>query len=322
MKNFKFIFTVFLILLLGLIALEPTKYIQAALNGLSAWTFNVLPALLPFMIISKIIISLQTLDGLNRFLTVPCQKLYGCDGQAGYVYFLSIMAGYPVGSKITADLYQAGKISRAQALRMSAFCSNSGPMFIIGTVGALLLGSVKIGFILFFSHILSALLNGIIYRKINKQQKDNAHHERNSEQIKGNFLLENNFLNKQTQEFSFGDIVSESVKSVLNVGGIICFFFIIIEALSPIFSILPSALVPLTEGAIELTRGCIDAVNLPINLGSIICSFLISFGGFSTIMQSMAMLKKVKMPVWLFSIMKLSQGIISALLTAVLLFIF
>lgn len=283
------------------IALNTKVFISAALNGISAWAFNVLPCIFPFMIITKIIISLDNIEKICKPFTRPFSLLYGTSSDSAYVFFMSILAGYPVGTQMVCSLYENGKISRTQALRMCSFCSNSGPMFIIGTVGTLLLKNTTIGLILFTSHILSALINGIFYRKITSQN-DNKQ--------------QNSVIN--SSNFSFGEIVSSSVQAILNVGGIICFFFIIIEALSPIFSLLPDTIMPLFEGCIEMTRGCIDASTLSPYIAAIICSFLISFGGFSTILQSMAITKKLRMPTWLFSVMKFSQGLISAAVTALL----
>lgn len=303
MKKFNFFITILLIALVVAIALNSKVFIGAALNGISAWAFNVLPCIFPFMIITKIIMSMGQVEKFCKPFSQPFSKLYGTSGSSAYVFFMSILAGYPVGSQMVASLYESGKIDKSEAYRMSSFCSNSGPMFIIGTVGCLLLKNAAVGGILFASHVLSALLNGLVYRKIR------AHGD--SQNAK-----ENVQVLPATQ--SFGDIVGASVQAILNVGGIICFFFIIIEAFSPVLGLLPGTVRPLIEGLIELTRGCIDASSLPIYAASVMCSFLIGFGGFSTILQSMTMLKKLRMPVWLFSVMKFSQGLISAAITAVL----
>lgn len=303
MKKFNFFITILLIVLVVLIALNSKVFISAALNGISAWAFNVLPCIFPFMIITKIIMSMGQVEKFCKPFSRPFLKLYGTSGSSAYVFFMSILAGYPVGSQMVASLYESGKIDRTQAYRMSSFCSNSGPMFIIGTVGCLLLKNAAAGGILFASHVLSALLNGLVYRKI--RARENTQNAEENVQV---------FPASQ----SFGDIVGTSVQAILNVGGIICFFFIIIEALSPVLGLLPGEVRPLVEGLIELTRGCIDASNLPNFAASVMCSFMIGFGGFSTILQSMTMLKKLRMPVWLFSVMKFSQGLISAGITAVL----
>ncbi len=303
MKKFNFFITILLIALVVAIALNSKVFIGAALNGISAWAFNVLPCIFPFMIITKIIISMGQVEKFCKPFSQLFFKLYGTSGSSAYVFFMSVLAGYPVGSQMVASLYESGKIDKTGAYKMSSFCSNSGPMFIIGTVGCLLLKNAAVGGILFASHVLSALLNGLVYRKIR------AHDDRQN-------AAENALVLPAMQ--SFGDIVGASVQAILNVGGIICFFFIIIEALSPVLGLLPGTIRPLVEGLIELTRGCIDASSLPIYAASVMCSFMIGFGGFSTILQSITMLKKLRMPVWLFSVMKFSQGLISAAITAVL----
>lgn len=285
-----------------ILSINAKKYIAVALDGISAWTFNVLPCLLPFMILTKLIIDLDTMEIFTKPFSKTIMKLYKVPSCASYIYFMSILAGYPVGAKMTADLYENGKISKNEAYKMCSFCSNSGPMFIIGTVGALLMNSAKIGLILFISHVLGALLNGLIYRGI--KIKD--------EKVK----LDN--VKKDKGQASFGDIVLNSVQSVLSVGAIICLFFILIEMMSPIINLLPSSLIPLAKGIIELTKGCIEASNLTIFVATLTCSFLISFGGISTILQSMAMLKKLKMPLWLFSVQKITHGLISTILTAII----
>ena len=305
MKKFRVFATLGILFLIVLIAVNAKKFIGCALDGISAWAFNVLPCILPFMILTKIIIELGEMEKLTKPFARPFKALYGTSPSASYVFFMSILAGYPVGSKMTADLYESGKISKTEAYRMSSFCSNSGPMFIVGTVGALLLNNAAVGGILFVSHVLSALINGLIFRKIKAKGDEEKSEIKHAVQASS----------------SFGDIVLSSVQGVLTVGAIICLFFIIIEALSPLFNLLPSSLVPLAEGFIELTRGCIDASNLSLFPAAVICSFLIGFGGISTILQSMAMLKKLKMPVWLFSVFKLTQGIISAAITALIMLV-
>ena len=55
---------------------------------------------------------------------------------------------------------------------MLSFCSTSGPMFIIGAVGAGMFNSTFAGYIMFTSHVLGAFLNGIIYRNIKVKEFD------------------------------------------------------------------------------------------------------------------------------------------------------
>ena len=83
----------------------------------------------------------------------------------------------------------------------------------------------------------------------------------------------------------------------------------------PIFNLFNPTLRGFMEAVIEITKGCIDLSKLSdIKLATILSCFVITFGGFSTIIQSIALLKKVKMPIWLFTIQKLTQALISSII--------
>ena len=299
LKKINIIFFFFLIFVVANIILSPTRFIDSAMDGISAWTFNVLPSVLPFMIITKLIGNTGVLEKMFSKLKNPMKKLYGTSSISAYIFFMSILSGYPVGSKMIADLYESRKITREDAFKMSSFCSNSGPMFIIGSVGVKMLSSPLFGYILLLSHIFSALLNGLIYKKIKVKE----------EVLKTRNEIKNNV--------DFKDVILSSNQAILSVGAIIMFFFIVVECLSPIFNIFPPLVSSFLCGCIEITKGCIELSILPISSKIIlpICSFVITFGGFSTIMQSITLLKKVKLKTSLFTLFKFTQALISSALT-------
>lgn len=305
MKKNNIFLAIIIIFLLAIILISPAKYISAALNGLSVWAITVLPAILPFMLLTNLLLDLNVLDKLAAPFSKAMRKAYRTPASSSYIFFMSILAGYPIGSKMVADLYEQGKITKAEGFRMSSFCSNSGPMFIVGSVGVGMLLNPICGYILLISHILSALVNGLLYRFLSPKDEN----------------IEKNLQFQQNR--SFGDIVSSCAAASLNVGAIICLFFIIIEALSPIFSFFPASISALLQGTIEMTKGCLSLSLLPsIRLATILSAFVITFGGFSTIMQSLTLLKRMKMPLGLFTLQKFTQGLLAALIATILSFIF
>ena len=201
-----------------------------------------------------------------------------------------------------ADLYNKKLITRADAFKMNSFCSTSGPMFIIGAVGIGMFNNSKIGYILFLSHLISAILNGLIYRNI---QTESEEHE---------------IISPEKGYLNLGDIVLNSMLSILSVGCIITIFFIIIECFSPILNLFPQPIAYFFEGCIEITKGCLDLATLQNKFWAIsLCSFIISFGGISTLLQSVTMLNKVKMPIKLFATQKLTHAILSFVTTILIL---
>lgn len=303
MKKYNIFLSIIVVYILINMITFPQLYMQRTFDGLSAWACNVLPSILPFIFFTKVLSTTGLTEKISSLFEKPCKALYKTPSISSYVFFMSAISGYPIGAKITADLYTCGKITRSDAFKMTSFCSTSGPMFIIGAVGAGMLHSAKLGYIIFISHIAGALLNGIIYRKL---------------KIKNDTKFTNNLeLGHQKQDL--GSIVIDSTLSVLSVGAIIAVFFVVITSFSPIFNIFPSSISSVLKGLIEITKGCIDISLLSNTTFKILtCAFVISFGGISTILQSLTMLNKLNMPVWLFVVQKLTHAIFATLICGLL----
>lgn len=306
MKKYNYYLSLFVLYLLINMVLFPQIYIQATLNGISAWTFNVLPSILPFIFFTKILSSLNVIEKTTEIFEKPFAKIFKTPAISSFVFISSIISGYPVGAKLTAELYQNGKITKNDAFKMMSFCSTSGPMFIIGAVGIGMLKSYKIGVIIFVSHILGAILNGVLYRNRN--------------------LINNKTLPTKTSKssnFDLSTIVYDSAISVISIGVIIAVFFVIITSLSPVFNILPPALRPIFEGFIEITKGCLtlSSTNLTPLLKTTFTTTIVSFGGLSTFLQSLVMLEKLEINKFRFFFQKLTQAIVSFFVSFILCFI-
>lgn len=299
MKKKNLVFFIFLVTLLIAIILSPERFIKAGLQGVSAWTFNVLPAVLPFMILSQLLLGTSYVEKICNPLSKPFVKMYNTSSYSFYVFIVSILSGYPVGSKMIADLYEQRKISKADAFRMSSFCSNSGPMFIVGAVGIGMLGNSIAGYIILLSHILGAIFNGLLYRKL--QPKDG---KRESVAL------------TDTKALSFGDIIENSCRSILMVGTIIMFFFIIIEFIGLFISPLPENVKSFVYGIIEITKGCQTISScMKIKMATVLSTIVISFGGLSTALQSISLLKRVEMPLSTFLLQKFTHSIFAGLIS-------
>ncbi len=285
----------------------PARYISKSLDGISAWATSVLPSVLPFMFFTRVLSSLDVMESLTKPFSRASKFLFKTPPISIYAFFTAIMSGYPVGSKMVADLYLQGKISRQDAFKMSAFCSTSGPMFIIGAVGIGMFKNSTVGYILFLSHIIGAILNGVLFRNLKPKGIDSPATQISQE---------------EKTKTDISEIVLNSTLAILSVGCIITIFFIVIECLSPILSFLPTNVRFLVEGCIEITKGCLDLATLKnVRIATILTSFVISFGGISTVLQSLTMLSKLKMPAKMFILQKLCHAVFSCIITVLLLLI-
>lgn len=133
-------------------------------RGLSVCGTVIVPSLFPFLVLSGVFIRSglaarvgQRLDGVTR-------RLFGLPGCCGAVVLVGMVGGYPAGAAATKELLRNGEIGEKQAKHLLRFCVNGGPAFIIGTVGAGLLGSVSKGIMLYAAHLLASLVIGIVGR--------------------------------------------------------------------------------------------------------------------------------------------------------------
>ncbi len=160
----KYFFTIlFLLFTLSLILFSSTN-LEAAQNGLKLWANSVLPTLFPFFVATELLCRTNFVQILGKFLNKFMKPVFNVPGESAIAIIMGIISGYPVGAKVVCNLYDNKICSKSEAERLIAFTSNSGPIFILGSVGISLLGNAQIGKILLIAHILSSLFVGIIFR--------------------------------------------------------------------------------------------------------------------------------------------------------------
>lgn len=349
-----FVFGVLLLIIIILIAINPAKYSSVAFNGLSVWAKILVPSLLPFFVLTKVLASTGIIDDICRLFSPITRKFYKCPPVSAYVFLMSIITGYPVGSKLISDLYKNNQLSSSQAIKTASFCSTSGPMFILGTVAIGMFANAKMGYIILISHVVGALINGLLYRNIksktlnnnfsnisqdNYQSFQNLHtssiqnESLNNENSKPNNVQQPIAVNKH--HFDFSQSVMSSVNSILLIGGVICFTFVILEVItsSRVFLFITTLLsnIGLNGSLIssifcgigEITKGCLMLSSTLINtqLATCIACFIISFGGISTFLQAYAFLKNI-VPAKTFLLQKLTHAICSTAICILLVLIF
>lgn len=317
LKSNKFIVTI-LILICFIFILSPKTYSNSCLNGISVWALNVLPTLLPFFILTRLVVNLSNPkpNKMDKFF----KKIYHTNNSS-CVYFLSILSGYPMGAKLICNMYELGRIGKDDAKKMISFCSVSGPMFVVGTVGVAFLFSFKAGIIILIANIIASLLNGLIYRG------------------KQNESVKFEYIDKPSNENLIYNCVYDSLISILMVGAFIVFSFLIIDVLNNLHVISgiskficfcfncpskQSVVQSVFKGIVEITRGCLDLgkTSISLSLKTIIASGLVAFGGFSVMLQSIGFLNKLKISVKTMFVQKLSQAIISIIVSIPLALIF
>lgn len=122
--------------LLVLMLLFPQTAASGAMNGLTLWSQTLLPVLLPFLILSGLLITLKMTRPLNLLLSPLLCRIFPVSRAACYPLVLGLLCGMPLGAKTTADLYRSGEISESDARFLLGFSNQASLMFIISYVTA------------------------------------------------------------------------------------------------------------------------------------------------------------------------------------------
>ena len=318
--NTLFSITIFLSLIaISLILSFGRGFSLLTLEGINLWLALILPAMLPYFFITAVLSSLSITSKISGRFSPLTTRLFNTSGACGYAFFMSLIAGYPIGAKIVCDLRESGAISDSEGVRASTFCSTSSPMFLINSVGVIMFNSTAFGLILLVSNFLSAIIIGIIFSNYKKSDKP----------------INKPFISSRKIDNILYESAYSSVISVLVVGAIITIFYILssllfhFNILTPIIKLFALVLEDfemskaLTFGLIESTRGLKVLSTLPISVLTLpLCAFICGFGGLSVIMQSIAYLKKAKIKTAPFIKAKLLCAVLNFLITLIICLIF
>ena len=314
-------FSLFLVLIfLSLVFIFIPSLSDSVLDGIKLFFACVLPSLFPYFFITAILTELKTTSKISNSLSPIMKKVFNVNGVCGYTFFMSVIAGFPMGAKLVSDLKTKGFLTETESVRASAFCSTSSPVFLIVSVGSMMFKNTVFGVLLFLTNIMSAILVGIVfsfYRRKDKPKK--------IANLKQNVNV----------DFAFSDCVYSAVNSSLFVGAVITLFYTITEVLvalkilSPITYIFNTVIKDfnlsngLTLGLFEITKGLKTVSNSGITLLSLpISAFICGFGGISVIAQSVAFLKKAKIKTAPFVLAKTLSAIFSFIIGLVFSLVF
>ena len=295
----------------------PTYYLDSAKKGLALFASSVLPAVFPFAFLSSLFAKTSIIDDISKSFQTPIRKLFGVSKHGAYVLFSSLICGYPAGAATTLELYSLGLITEKEAKDFVPFSSTASPVYILATVGGALFCDVQIGLIVLCSHYVATLLNGILWRIINKSSKRYEASLNNGAKVcmvapapAHTRVRAQNYNNENL----VGDAVVKATSTMLVVGGYIVLFGLVVDTINllPFFGDLPPALKSLTYSLIEMSRGVVEARNIHFKpLAIALSSFSVTFGGICVNIQNFHFLSQCKCSAKDLFLPKISQGILA-----------
>ncbi len=310
--------------------------LPAVKSGLSLWANSVVPSLFPFFVATELLMHTNIISLLGNTLNGYMKPLFNIRGEGAFAFIMGIISGYPMGAKIASNFRENNICSKEECERLLSFTNNSGPLFIIGTVGILMFKNTTIGLLLFVTHLLACLTVGFIFRfwKKDKNTFLNQPHTSHSNPI------------QKTASFSnlgeiLADSITSSISTILLIGGFVILFSSIISIfkasglldsltvlLNPVFQFLTidiSFIQALLTGILEITNGinalsCIVCKKISFNI--VFTAFLLGFGGISVLLQVWSITSKTDLSIKPYVYGKLLHGLLAAFYTYLLISIF
>ncbi|MBE5956095.1 MAG: hypothetical protein E7253_06550 [Lachnospiraceae bacterium] len=144
----------FLLTLFFVLLCFPQEVKSGALDGLSLWYNSVVPILLPFLILSNLIIATDSLSLFLYPVSFIQKVIPGFQTELFYPVILGLFCGFPMGAKVIADLVRSHSISVKQADALLPIVNQASPMFLAGFVGVhILKKQLSFSQILFYLYV-------------------------------------------------------------------------------------------------------------------------------------------------------------------------
>lgn len=280
----------------------PALSLQYASTGLILWFRKMIPTLLPFMILSGIMISMNLTARFVRLLHPILHFFYGTTPNGSYTLLMGFLCGFPMGARIAGQLRQGGRISRKEAESLLSFCNNIGPIYFLSFVVSTL--SLERPMLPFFLMYGIPLVYGMALMRVNRGKEA---------------FIELPEAENHAPEGLLSAIDSSILSGLSGIGrlGGYMVFFNLLNILFVPFTHLPPFLVHLYQCLLEITSGiagCGDAYPRLVLI-------LLPFGGFSCIAQTYSMIRGTDLSIRPYLFHKLMQTGLTAVCYLIMLFV-
>ncbi len=310
--------------------------LPAVRSGLSLWANSVVPSLFPFFVATELLMHTNIVTLLGHFLNNFMKPLFNIRGEGAFAFIMGIISGYPIGAKIATNFRENNICSKEECERLLSFTNNSGPLFIIGTVGILMFRNTIIGILLFCTHLFACITVGILFRFWKKEKETFKNHSKNV-----SFSSSKDYVSFSNLGEILAQSITSSISTILLIGGFVVIFSSVISILeasgilnsltvliSPffkIFNIDSSFVQAILTGILEITNGIntissIASRKLSINI--ILVAFLLGFGGISVLLQVWSIVSKTDLSIKPYVYGKLLQGLFASVYTYIFMNIF
>lgn len=241
-------------LLMILIILDSKTALSGAQAGIDLCIKVLIPTLFPLMVLGNLLTG--SLSGIKL-------------SQEWGLFLLGLLGGYPLGAQLIGQACRRGELDCAEARRLSAFCSQPGPAFILG-MSAPLFASPAVPWALWGVVIVSSMVTRQFFPAIGAAGPP-----------------------AQARDTTLTQALGQSLRALAMICGWVVLFRVFL-ALSQhwLLAGLPETAQILVWGFLELTNGCraLATVSAP-GARFLLCALFLSCGGICVWLQTDSVLQ-------------------------------
>uniref|UniRef100_UPI004057899C nucleoside recognition domain-containing protein n=1 Tax=Acetatifactor sp. TaxID=1872090 RepID=UPI004057899C len=282
----KILYTLCFVLITGCILTHSDISLAYALIGLDLWFNKMVPALFPFMILSGVMIRMNLTPLFSKLLSPVLRPLYQVSENGCYAIIMGFLCGFPMGAKTISDLHKREMLSPKEAEFLLAFCNNIGPVYFCSFVLPLLNRQLVLPYLVGMYGIpllYGMFLRRTVYKNIYSMNTDNHNTTYKSTEHLAPQICANENTPKKGLLNEVDDAITNSIQSILSLGGYMIFFNLLNIVPHIIFKQIPVFFAAFFEitGGLKLTDG-----KMPLY-----CLLWLPFGGLSCIAQTNSCIK-------------------------------
>lgn len=313
---------------------QPAVVFEGAAEGLKIWWEVVFPSLLPFFVASELLMKLGFVNFLGILLDPIMRPLFNVPGFGGFVLVMGLVGGAPTNGLLVSELREKQLCTKSEAERLLCFTNFATPLFMISAVAVGMLGRPGLGIVIAGSHYLANIILGFGLR-FYKRSEAGTYFDSDSISIKRAFMAMVLYQRKQKQTIGklLNDSVTSSILKILNIGGFIILFSVIVRVfaqlgmiglitsgfavfLAPlgfsveIVSSIASGLFETTIGSTAASKAAVTELQKLISIG-----FMLGWGGLSVHAQVASMVAKTDIGMRMFFVTRIVHAFLAAGIT-------
>lgn len=290
---------------------ESATIMQAVLYSFDIWINNLFPSLFPFFVLSEILINFGFIELIGEIFKPLFEKLFKINGNAAFVFIMSMLSGFPSNAKYAKELVKQNKLNDLEATKILMFSYFSNPLFILGTISITFLNDKKLGLIVMFSHYFANVIIGLLIRNYypSKISKDKF-------SLKRAILnMHNKRINNKKLGLIITDALVNSINTLLLILGVVTTFLIISTIIDNNFNLnlLSKTLI---SGVLEMTQGLkhVSLLNINNTYKGLLITMILSFGGLSVHTQIISIISETKIKYKPFFFARILHVVIASIL--------